>query len=201
MWLPQFAITFQAQQHVLRTKIDNFAETLAAFTFVWFSVMTSCCSSCGPYESIGSKFQFMNILLSYHVFRTVTEREVIIPGVQVWNVNFSFLKKHVKFGRMIKSDLFKVCSIACCTFFPSFGQFVNTTPVKIFPFCCEPFTETFFHIFVRCSASASSMQTSENRKEASLVSKPQGVELTSAVLPTCREPVLSYVTDHCYEEK
>ena len=59
------------------------------------------------------------------------------------------LKKHVKFGKMIKSDLFKVCSVACYTFFSSFGKFVNTTPLKIFPFCCEPFTEPFFHIFVR----------------------------------------------------
>ena len=70
-----------------------------------------------------------------------------------------FPKKHVKFGRMIKKDLFKVYSIASYTFFPSFEQFVDTTPVKIFPFCCEPFIELFFHIFVknelkRCSASA-----------------------------------------------
>jgi len=28
---------------------------------------------------------------------------------------------------MIKRDLFKVCSIASYTFFPSFGQFVDTT--------------------------------------------------------------------------
>ena len=65
-----------------------------------------------------------------------------------------FPKKHVKFGR-IKRDLFKVCSIASYIFFPSFGQFVDTTPVKIFSFC-ESFIEPFFHIFVRkrCSASA-----------------------------------------------
>ena len=45
---------------------------------------------------------------------------------------------------MIKSALFKVRSIACCTFSPSFGQFVNTTSGKIFPFCCQPFIELFF---------------------------------------------------------
>ena len=55
-------------------------------------------------------------------------------------------KKHVEFGRMIKSALFKVCSIAWYTFF---GQFVNTTPVKLFSFCWETFIEPFSHIFVR----------------------------------------------------
>ena len=35
--------------------------------------------------------------------------------------------------------LFKVCSIGCYTFFPSFGQFENTTPVRSFPFCRESF--------------------------------------------------------------
>ena len=61
-------------------------------------------------------------------------------------------KKHVKFGRIIKRDLFKVCSIVSYTFFPSFGQFVDTAPVKIFPFCRKPFIEPFFHIFVRTKA-------------------------------------------------
>ena len=70
--------------------------------------------------------------LNYHVFKY----EMLI------------LKKHVKFGRIIKSDLFKVCSIFCYTFFPSFGQFVNTTKVKIFPFC----REAIFYVFVRTKA-------------------------------------------------
>ena len=114
-------------------------------------------------------------------------------------------KKHVKFGRMIKRNLFKVCSIASYTFFPSFGQFVDTTPVKIFPFC-EPFIEPFFHIFVRTKALLSvhvrdpSMQTSSNRKEPSVVSKPHGIELPSWVLPTCPELVLPYVMEHCHGE-
>jgi len=82
---------------------------------------------------------------------------------------------------MIKRDLFKVCSIASYTFFPSFGQFMDTTPIKIFPFCRKPF-EPFFHIFVRTKALQVRdplMQTSGNRKEPSLVSKPHGVELLS----------------------
>ena len=58
-------------------------------------------------------------------------------------------KKRVEFGRMIKTSLFKVRSIVCCTFFLSFGQLVNTRIVKIFAFCCEPFIGPFFHIFVR----------------------------------------------------
>jgi len=84
---------------------------------------------------------------------------------------------------MIKRDLFKVYSIASYTFFPPFGQFVDITPVKIFPFCRESFIEPFFHIFVRTSAAQQvrdlSMQTSDNQKEPSLVNKPHGVELPS----------------------
>ena len=64
------------------------------------------------------------------------------PGVQVWNADF-FLKTYVKFEKMIKSASFKIYPIACYTFSPFFGQFVNTTP-----FCCEPLIEPFFHIFV-----------------------------------------------------
>ena len=71
-----------------------------------------------------------------------------LPGVQVWNEDF-FLRNHVKFGTMINNALFKVCSIACYIFFPSFGQFVNTMSVTIISFCCKPFAEPFFHIFVR----------------------------------------------------
>jgi len=120
-------------------------------------------------------------------------------------------KKHVKFGRMIKRDLFKVCSIASYTFFPPFEQFVDTTSVKIFPFCRESFIESFF---LRTNQSAAqqvrdpSMQTSGNRKEPSLVSKPHGVELPSWMLPTCPElghvgstQLLRYVMEHCHGEK
>jgi len=93
-------------------------------------------------------------------------------------------KKTIKFGRMIKRDLFKVCSIASYTFFPSFRQFMDTTPVKIFPFCRELFIEPFFsHLRTNQSAAQQvrdpSMQTSDNRKEPSLVSKPHGIELPS----------------------
>ena len=80
---------------------------------------------------------------------------VYVQDVQVWNDDFFFKKtrkNEIKIGRMIKRDLFKVCSIANYTFFPSFGQFVDTTPVKIFSFCREPFIEPFFHIFVRIKA-------------------------------------------------
>ena len=72
--------------------------------------------------------------------------------VYQYEMRIFFFKKHVKIRRMIKSVLFKVCSIACYTFFPSFGQFLNTTPLKIFSLCCEPFIEPFFHIFVRIKA-------------------------------------------------
>ena len=105
--------------------------------------------------------------------------------VYKYEMTIFFPKKHVKFGRMIKRDLFKVCSIASYTFFPSFGQFVDTTPVKIFPFCREPFIEPFFHLRMNQSAAQQVrepwMQTSGNRKELSLVNKPHGVELPSVL--------------------
>jgi len=76
-----------------------------------------------------------------------------------------------KFGRMIKRDLFKICSIANNIFLPSFGQFVDTTPVKIFPFCREPFIESFFHLRTNQSAAQQvrdpSMQISGNQKAKS----------------------------------
>ena len=72
--------------------------------------------------------------------------------VYEYEMRILFIKKYVKFGKMIKSALFKVYSIASYTFLPSFGQFVNTTSVQIFPFCCELFVEPFFHIFVRTKA-------------------------------------------------
>jgi len=106
--------------------------------------------------------------------KVVGRADPAIPGVfgyiyQVYKYEMTifFLKKHVKPGRMIKRDLFKVCFIASYTFFPSFGQFVNTTPVKIFPFCREPFIEPFFsHLRTNQSAAQQvrdpSMQTSAN---------------------------------------
>ena len=51
-----------------------------------------------------------------------------------------FLEKYVEFGRMVKSILFKVCSIACYSFSPSFEQFVNTTTVKINRFGANHFS-------------------------------------------------------------
>ena len=33
--------------------------------------------------------------------------------------------------------LFKLCFVACYTFLPSVGQFVNTTTAKVFPFSCK----------------------------------------------------------------
>ena len=116
-------------------------------------------------------------------------------GVQVWNADSFFWKNTLNCEQWCKGALFKVCSISCYTFSLSLKQFVNSMPVKIIPFCCEPFVESFFHIFVRIKALLgkcvkSSMQTNGNRKEPSLVSKPHGVEPPSWVFPTCREPVL-----------
>ena len=57
---------------------------------------------------------------------------------------FVFKEKNIIFGRMIKSALFKVCSIACYTFFPTFGQIVNTTPVKSLSFAANHSSSHFF---------------------------------------------------------
>ena len=43
-----------------------------------------------------------------------------------------------------KNALFKVCSIACYTLFPSFGQFVITTPVVIFSLLLRTIHRTVF---------------------------------------------------------
>ena len=53
---------------------------------------------------------------------------------------------------MIKHTLFKVYFIVFYTFFPSFGQFVNTTPVNVFPFYCDTFIEPFFHTILLSKA-------------------------------------------------
>ena len=62
---------------------------------------------------------------------------------------------------MIKSALFKVCSIVCYTFFTFFEQFMNTMPVKIFCIYCKPFTESFFYIFACTKALLSKCMTIE----------------------------------------
>ena len=72
--------------------------------------------------------------------------------VYKYEMRIIVFKNVVKFGRMIKRALFKICSIACYTFSPSLGKFVNTKPVQIFPLCCKPFIEPLFHIFVRPKA-------------------------------------------------
>ena len=79
-----------------------------------------------------------------------------IRGVQVWNADF-FLKEHVKFARMMKSTLFKVCSIACHISSPPFGQFVNTTSIKSSLFAANNSSSHFFtssYESKRCSTNA-----------------------------------------------
>ena len=115
-----------------------------------------------------------------------------------------FLKKHVKCGKMIKSNLFKVCSIAFYTFSPSFEQFVNTTSIKSSFFLQTIHRAIFSHLRTYQTATLQvcdpSMQTNGNRKEPSPLSKSHGVELPSWVVPTCREPFLPYVIGHFHEE-
>ena len=110
-----------------------------------------------------------------YFYKQVEQRLCRLPGVQVKGRIF-FLKNTLN-----SEERQKVCSIACYKFF---AYFMNTTLVKIFPFCCEPFIEPFFQIFVRIKDAVqrvrvSPTQTSGNWKESSLVSKPQGVKLPS----------------------
>ena len=135
-----------------------------------------------------------------------TYSQSLLYQVYKYEMRIFFLKKHVKFGRLTKSGLFKVCSVACYTFSPIFRAICEYHVSKIFFFCCEPFIEPFFHIFVRIKALLSKvrnplMQTSGNRKELSPVSKPHEVELPSWVFATYREPVLAYMMEHFHKEK
>ena len=90
--------------------------------------------------------------------------------------------------------------------FPSFEQFVNTTPVKIFPFLLQTVHRTIFsHLRIIQNAgqqtSHSSIHTSGNQKVPCLVRKMHGIELPSWVRPTCRELVLPYIIEHFDEDK
>ena len=117
----------------------------------------------------------------------------LLPGVQV----FFSLKKHVKFG-----NFFKVSTIVCCTFSPCFGQFVNTTSLLLWTIHQATFSHLRMNLSIAQQVRDPSMQTNDNRKETSLVSKPHEVELPSWVLPTYRAPVsiLSYMMENCNEE-
>ena len=93
-----------------------------------------------------------------------------------------FFKKHVKFAGIIKNGLFKVHSIACYTFFPSSGQFLNAG--KNVPLLLRTIRRAIFsHLRTNRSAAQQvrdpSVQTSGNRKEPSLASKAQRVEFLS----------------------
>jgi len=83
-------------------------------------------------------------------------------------------KKHVKFGKMIKRNLFKVCSIACYTVFPVFRTICGYHASKNLPLLPRIIHRAIFSR-LRTNQSAAqqvrdlSMQTSGNRKEPSLV--------------------------------
>ena len=114
-----------------------------------------------------------------------------LPCVQIW------IAKSKK-----KSLLHSVvCSITCYTFFPSFEQFINTTLLKIFLSSSNHSSSHFLITWQElksCSASGySSMQTSGNQKEQSLVRKPHGIEFPNWMSPMCCETVLPYTMEHC----
>ena len=133
----------------------------------------------------------------------------------IWNISIYMCKyemifskkKHVKFGRMIKRDLFKVCSIVSyIVIFPIFRAICGYHTSKNLPLLSRTIHRAIFsHLRTNQSVAQQvrdpSTQTSGNRKESSLVSKPHGVELPSWVLPTCPELVLPYVMEHCHGEK
>ena len=76
-------------------------------------------------------------------------------------IRIFLVKRNVKSGKM---TIIKVCSIVYVAFFPPQGQFVKRTSIQIFPFCCEPFTEPFFHIFVRTEVLFSKLVTHRRKR-------------------------------------
>ena len=96
-------------------------------------------------------------MYSRYLFLGHLRHELDCARVYKYETLIFLLKNQVKFGRMIKSALFKVCSIACYTLIPSFGQFVNITPVKIYPLVANHSSSHFFtssYESKRCSVSA-----------------------------------------------
>ena len=88
------------------------------------------------------------------------------------------LKKNIKFGRMIKSALFKVCSIPCYTFFHFFFGIYEYHANKNLPLLPRTIHRAIFissyKLKHRSAVRDPSMQTSGNWKEPSLISKPHG---------------------------
>ena len=102
---------------------------------------------------------------------------------------------------MIKSALFKVWFIACYTFSPSFGKFVNTTSVKSFLFAAKRLSSHFSTSSYEKSAVQQvrypSKQTRGNLKESSLVSKPYRTSQLSAS-NLSRTDFVVCVMEHCH---
>ena len=83
-------------------------------------------------RSNSKRSQILGIVVTYKTIRNITKREYCheqktndyktknitknIYQVYKYEMTIFFPKKHVKFGRMIKRDLFKVCSIASYIF-------------------------------------------------------------------------------------
>ena len=121
-----------------------------------------------------------------HVFIRVRRTRRSCTRCISMKCGYFYFKKHVKFGRMIENCFIQGMLQRLLHIFPIFRAICEYHAGKIFPFSCESFIESFFHIFIRTKALLSkcvklSMQTSGNLKEASLVSKLNGVELPSWV--------------------
>ena len=100
------------------------------------------------FTSYNLRFMWDFVIISIYCF-TFSIANMIVENLQAYQVYkyemlHSISKKHLKFGKMIKSALFEVCSIACYTFFPSYGQFMNTTPVKSSPLAANRSSSHFF---------------------------------------------------------
>ena len=90
-----------------------------------------------------------------------------------------FLRKHVKFGSMIQNTLRRVLHI-----FPTLLAICEHHTSKNLPILPRTIHRTVFSHFRRNRSAIQqmrdpSMQTSDNRKEPNLVSKPYGLELLS----------------------
>ena len=81
-----------------------------------------------------------------------------------------FFKENLKFGRMKKCFIQNMIHRLLYSF-PFIRTYVNATSVKIFSFCCEPFVEPFFHIFVRTKTLLSKCAT--HRCKQAVIGKSQ----------------------------
>jgi len=84
--------------------------------------------------------------------------------IQIYKLKFAvFSQKNTFFFLGSKNNLFKV-ALANYTFFPSFGQFVYTTPKKFLIFRSKPLIKPFSDVFVKIEVPLSERVTHRRKQ-------------------------------------